>query len=100
MKIHLRGAIAIVAMIATPTFAETTAPQVVTPNTTPNTQSSGAGVQGKPGGKSGPAVRRDGTAAMDQGTANTRLQDTSGVQGKPGGKSGPAVVPPTSATSR
>lgn len=96
MKIHLQGAIAILAMIATPTFAETTAPEVVTPST----QSSGAGVQGKAGGKSGPAVRRDGTAAMDQGTPNTRLQDTSGIQGKPGGKSGAAVVPPTSATSR
>jgi hypothetical protein len=87
MKIHLRVAIAILAMAAAPTFAETTAPQVVTPST----QSSGAGVQGKAGGKSGPAVGRDGT---DQANPATRPQDTSGLQGKPGGKSGPAVSPP------
>jgi hypothetical protein len=96
MKIHLWGAIAILAIIATPTFAETTAPVAVNPST----QSSGAGVQGAAGGKSGPAARRDGTAAGDQGNTNARMQDSAGIQGKPGGKSGPAVVPPRSTTSR
>jgi hypothetical protein len=88
MKIHLKGVIAILVMLASPAFAQTA--QVVDPGT----QSSGAGVPGKAGGKSGPAARRDGTAALDQGNPGTRMQDASAIQGKPGGKSGAAVVPP------
>jgi hypothetical protein len=88
MRIHLQGAIAILAMMATPTFADTATPQIVSPST----QSSGAGIPGQAGGKSGPAASRDGATVVGQGNPTTRLQDSSGIQGKPGGKSGPPVT--------
>ena len=58
--------------------------------TAPN---SGAGVQGIPGSKSGPAVRSDRSTNQPTGTAG---QDASKVPGMPGNKSGPAVKSPNS----
>jgi hypothetical protein len=52
---------------------------------------SGAGVPGKPGSKSGPAMTKSGPSPANQSGTNT---DQSKVPGKPGSKSGPAVKPP------
>jgi opacity protein-like surface antigen len=54
---------------------------------------SGAGVPGKPGSKSGPAMTKSGTGSAGQSGAAT---DQSKVPGMPGNKSGPAVKPPSS----
>jgi hypothetical protein len=53
---------------------------------------SGAGIPGKPGSKSGPAMTKSGTGSTDQGGTNP---DQSKVQGMPGNKSGPSVKPPS-----
>ena len=53
---------------------------------------SGAGVAGKPGSKSGPAVTKSGPASSNQSGTNP---DQSNVNGMPGNKSGPAVKPPS-----
>jgi hypothetical protein len=53
-------------------------------NGTPN---SGAGVQGMPGNKSGPAV--NGKNSGNQSTGTTQEQDTSKIPGMAGNKSGP-----------
>ena len=60
----------------------------------PTGPNSGAGVQGMPGNKSGPAVR-SGSNTSNQQTGSTG-QDASKVQGMPGNKSGPAVKSPSS----
>jgi hypothetical protein len=52
---------------------------------------SGAGVAGKPGSKSGPAVTKSGSTEAPKDTPSS---DQSKVQGLPGSKSGPAVKPP------
>jgi hypothetical protein len=53
---------------------------------------SGAGVAGKPGSKSGPAVTKSGPHSADQTGTNP---DQSNVKGMPGSKSGPAATPPS-----
>ena len=53
---------------------------------------SGAGVAGKPGSKSGPAVTKSGPNSANQTGTNP---DQSNVKGMPGSKSGPAVRPPS-----
>ena len=53
---------------------------------------SGAGVAGKPGSKSGPAMSKSGSGASNQNGTNP---DQSNVKGMPGNKSGPAVKPPS-----
>jgi hypothetical protein len=64
------------------------------PAGSPTAPNSGAGVQGMPGNKSGPAVRSDGSTGNQQtGSAG---QDASKIQGMPGNKSGPAAKPPSS----
>lgn len=55
---------------------------------------SGAGVQGMPGNKNGPAVRSGGSSSNQQtGAAG---QDASKIQGMPGNKNGPAARSPSS----
>jgi len=77
----------------------TTAPQATGPN-------SGAGVQGMPGNKSGPAAPRgdkvtgSSSPGEQQQNAVTRQQDPSKIPGKPGSKSGPAERTPSSAPNR
>lgn len=67
----------------------------------PNAQNSGAGIAGKPGSKSGPAVRPPGGTTGQGLNANegrnesTGNQDAAKVPGLPGGKSGPATRPPS-----
>ena len=58
----------------------------------PSAQSSGAGIPGHPGSKSGPAVKPGGTvgssSAEEQQNPTVRSQDPSKVKGLPGNKSG------------
>ena len=53
---------------------------------------SGAGVTGKPGSKSGPAMTKSGPSSSNLSGATP---DQSNVKGMPGNKSGPAVKPPS-----
>jgi hypothetical protein len=71
------------------------------PQEQPGGPNSGAGIPGKPGGKSGPAVKppneTTGSAVSpDEG----RNRDVAKVPGLPGSKSGPAVKPPPGPVSR
>lgn len=79
---------AVLAMVwAVTASAQSTAPNPVSPN-------SGAGVQGMPGNKNGPAVTPN--ASSNSSASQSGLQnDVSKVPGAPGGKSGPAVKPDT-----
>jgi hypothetical protein len=52
----------------------------------------GAGVAGKPGSKSGPAMTKSGPGSANQSGSNP---DQSNVKGMSGNKSGPAVKPPS-----
>ena len=54
---------------------------------------SGTGVRGKPGNKSGPAAKPSNGMGMGTGTAPAGA-DTSGIKGMPGNKSGPATKEP------
>jgi hypothetical protein len=59
--------------------------------TTSGHGTSGAGVQGLPGNKSGPVATPSGQAQQPNKAPSS---DQSGVQGLPGNKSGPAPQPP------
>ena len=81
------------------TFALVTPALAQNPETRqqPGAPNSGAGIPGKPGSKSGPAVRPP--SATTGSTVNSdegRNQDAAKVPGLPGSKSGPAVKPPSS----
>jgi hypothetical protein len=96
----LIGATAL-AIVMLPASAQTTAPsgggQVTAPS---GGQNSGAGIPGKPGSKSGPAVKPSGeTTGSDMSDHNraVRQQDSSKIPGQPGNKSGPSVRPPSEA---
>ena len=91
----------VLAIVALPASAQTTAPsgggQVTAPS---GGQNSGAGIPGKPGSKSGPAVKPSGeTTGSDMSDHNraVRQQDSSKIPGQPGNKSGPSVRPPSEA---
>jgi hypothetical protein len=58
---------------------------------TTGTPNSGAGVQGMPGNKSGPAMKGNNSENQSNGTT----QDTSKVPGMPGNKSGPPAKKPS-----
>ncbi len=79
--------------LALPAFAQTSKPDV----STPSAQNSGAGVQGLPGNKSGPAARK-GTVGSNSATNpdTPSVQDAAKVKGLPGNKSGPSAKPPGS----
>src|SRR5207253_5646752 len=88
------------AIVTLPASAQTTAPSGGGQVTTPSGQNSGPGISGKPGSKSGPAVKPSGeTTGSDMSDHNraVRQQDSSKVPGLPGNKSGPAVKPPSEA---
>ena len=90
------GAVAVAMAISGVTAsAQSNKPDV----TVPSAQNSGAGIQGHPGNKNGPAAQ-PGTVG-----SNTRMntnhddsavkdQDSANIKGLPGGKSGPTVKPP------
>jgi len=90
MVTRILGAIATSLLIAIPVLADTTTPQ----SNATNSQGSGAGIHGQPGGKNGPALSAGGTSSDQQTNPTTAQQDTKGIQGLPGSKSGPAVMPP------
>jgi len=95
----LMGAIAL-AIVTLPAAAQTTAPSGGGQVNAPSGQNSGAGIPGKPGSKSGPAVKPSGeTTGSDMSDHNraVRQQDSSKIPGQPGNKSGPAVKPPSGA---
>jgi hypothetical protein len=68
----------------------------------PSGQNSGAGIQGHPGNKNGPAAKSPTTGSAtstseqdaEQGKV-TRQQDSAKIPGKTGGKSGPAARRPS-----
>ena len=88
------------AVVTLPASAQTTAPSGGGQTTMPSGQNSGPGIPGKPGSKSGPAVKPSGeTTGSDMSDHNraVRQQDSSKIPGQPGNKSGPAVKPPSGA---
>jgi len=88
------------AFVTLPASAQTTAPSGGGQATMPSGQNSGAGIPGKPGSKSGPAVKPSGeTTGSDMSDHNraVRQQDSSKIPGQPGNKSGPAVKPSSGA---
>ena len=70
--------------------------QSVQPNAAPSAQNSGAGIQGAPGNKNGPATNSGtvGSAASGGQNPSVSAQDPSNVKGLPGNKSGPAAKKP------
>ncbi|MGC2085288.1 MAG: hypothetical protein WA702_18245 [Bradyrhizobium sp.] len=71
--------------------------QSVQPNAAPSAQNSGAGIQGAPGNKNGPATNSGtvGSSATTGGqNPSVSAQDPSNVKGLPGNKSGPAAKKP------
>jgi hypothetical protein len=95
----LIGAAAL-ALVTLPASAQSTAPSEGGQVTAPSGQNSGPGIPGKPGSKSGPAVKPSGeTTGSDMSDHNraVRQQDSSKIPGQPGNKSGPAVTPPSRA---
>jgi len=87
-------AAALFALMVIPAGAQTSNPGGTTMPTAPN---SGAGIPGKPGNKSGPAVKPGTTGATSESGQNPapRQQDTSKIPGMPGNKSGPAQKAPS-----
>jgi hypothetical protein len=91
---------AVFAMLTLAASAQNTAPQGGGQVTVPSGQNSGAGIPGKPGNKSGPAVKPSGeTTGSDMSDHNraVRQQDSSKIPGQPGNKSGPSAKPPSEA---
>ena len=83
-----------VLLTAAPAFAADTS----TDNKPASSTSSGPGVKGAPGNKSGPAAKSDkmdnaGSSSSTGGAATQPSQDAKGVKGAPGNKSGPAEKP-------
>jgi hypothetical protein len=70
------------------------------PTTTPpSAQNSGAGIQGAPGNKNGPAATDSSTVGSSTSTINRQnpavsAQDPSNIKGMPGNKSGPPAKKP------
>jgi hypothetical protein len=84
------------AVVTLPASAQTSAPPGGGQATMPSGQNSGPGIPGKPGSKSGPAVKPSGeTTGSDMSDHNraVRQQDSSKIPGKPGSKSGPTQSP-------
>lgn len=76
--------------------AQTTSPGATDMPPQPSSPNSGAGIEGKPGHQSGPAVNPpETTGAATPDEANKMPQDTSKIPGLPGNKSGPAVRNPS-----
>jgi hypothetical protein len=103
MMKSLIGAVALaIATVPTAVTAQTRPPggQMVQPSS-PN---SGAGIQGQPGNKSGPAERGVNTGAATTGVQNNsnpaNAPEAAKVPGMPGSKSGPAVRSPSNSTAK
>jgi len=100
----LAGSIAL-ALSTLPISAQSPAPGGAGQVPVPSGQNSGAGIPGKPGSKSGPAVKSpsDTTGSAQRqsepSTETTRQQDPAKIPGLPGSKSGPAVKSPSSGST-
>jgi hypothetical protein len=86
---------ATLAILTLPAAAQTQAPQTGNPGGTPQTTgpSSGAGIPGHPGGKSGPSAKPQ-SETSGATSEETRQQDSSKIPGASGGKSGPPARRP------
>jgi hypothetical protein len=90
------GAVALtLAVLPQSVSAQTTNPDA---SAAPSAQSSGAGIPGQRGNKSGPAAK-PGTVGSSSTTTQenptVRLQDPSNTKGLPGNKSGPPAKQPS-----
>lgn len=103
--LRLVAAAAALAIMTLPVAAQTS-PSGGTGNVTvPNAPNSGAGIPGKPGNKSGPAVKPP-SATTGAGSSSMKPeegrpgQDASKIPGQPGNKSGPAAKPQSEPNSK
>ncbi|MGJ4887345.1 hypothetical protein [Bradyrhizobium sp. HKCCYLR20261] len=68
------------------------------PTAPPSANNSGAGIQGAPGNKNGPAATDSGTVGsssiINQQNPNVSAQDPSNIKGMPGNKNGPPAKKP------
>ncbi len=80
---------------ASSAYAQGTQQQTTMP---PSAQNSGAGIQGAPGNKNGPAATESGTvgssSTINRHNTDVSNQDTSNVKGMPGNKNGPPAKKP------
>ena len=94
---YIVSVVALVLMMSAPAaFAQTKKPDV---SAAPSAQSSGAGIAGQEGNKSGPAVKPGlgtiGSTAPNQQNPTVQQQDPSNIKGLPGSKSGPPAKQPS-----
>jgi hypothetical protein len=95
--IPMRSVVSVLALVlslaAQAALAQTTKPDV---SAAPSAQSSGAGIAGQPGNKSGPAAKSGDTvgSSSNQQNPTVQQQDTSNIKGLPGNKSGPPAKKP------
>ena len=90
MKMIVSATILALTTTALPALAQSN------PNVTaPSKQNSGAGIQGHPGNKNGPAANSGtvGSTTGKQDNPTTQQQDPSKIPGMPGNKSGPPAKP-------
>ncbi|MGY4224197.1 hypothetical protein ACVMIH_001558 [Bradyrhizobium sp. USDA 4503] len=73
---------------ATPPGRPDTAAGSPNATTSPSAQSSGTGIAGAPGNKSGPPAKQ-GTVGSNSQNLHVQEQDSSNIKGQPGNKSGP-----------
>ena len=96
--LRLAAATLALAAIASPAMSQTTTPSGAGQATMPSGPNSGAGIQGQPGNKNGPAARSP-SATSGAGASSPQspaTQDASKVPGLPGNKNGPAAKPGSS----
>ncbi|WP_024508996.1 hypothetical protein [Bradyrhizobium sp. ARR65] len=92
MKMIASAIVIVLTTSALPALAQSSNSPNASPNVTvPSGQNSGAGIQGHPGSKSGPAARSGtvGSATGNEDNSTVRQQDPAKIQGMPGNKSGP-----------
>lgn len=96
MKLIISAVALALAVLPSSVSAQTTKPDV---SSAPIAQSSGAGIPGHPGSKSGPAVKPGETvgssSTQDQQNPTVQQQDPSNIKGLPGNKSGPPAKQPS-----
>jgi hypothetical protein len=96
MRKLMLGATAL-ALLIMPATAQTSTPGAAGQAVQPTSPNSGAGVEGHPGNKNGPANHSSQTTGAGSGASNADKtpQDASKIPGMPGNKSGPAPRKPS-----
>jgi hypothetical protein len=96
MRKFMLGAAALALMIA-PATAQTSQPGATGQSVQPTSPNSGAGIEGKPGHQSGPAVTPSETTGANSGASSDDKtpQDASKIPGMEGNKNGPAPRKPS-----